>query len=440
MNRNYNGNQQAPETTEVVDIDTLMGSGVGSDRDFSPTPQNLDSPNNNEEGDNGGDNNQPTPDNPPNSDDTGKNLVDYLVSLNNDNLTEEDSKVKEDILAKFNAQSIDSDGNLIDDAGNIVTTVDEIEEYLNSPEILLDEQGNQVDEQGNIIKTKQQLDLDSSVVNEIHKGLDVEFLDDSGNPKVYTDDEEGFKNLADDLANYRLDLFKEQFFNSHPELTEVAKHILAGGKVEDFQSGVDYLSIDTKKLSDAQKLNFIKQSLIASGMDEGRAERFTNLTKEANEIDKELPSALKTLNEIEERKIQQREEAYQSKLEEDNKKMIEYWTDVQTTVNNGSLGSVKIPESEKKAFFDYISKPVNNAQQSQEMIDSAKEPLDMKLMVSFMRYKKFNFGDLVNQLAKEEKVKSLRERLNKNKNTNTPIKDGNRGQRTYTGDISLDDL
>lgn len=428
---NNNGNNPTNETDNDIDLDLVVGSGVGSDRTM---PENIDSPNNDSNGDN--DNN----DNSPDHSNTGEELKDYLVNLNNDNLSTEDLATKKDILNKYKGTSFDADGNILDANGEIVASLDEIQDYINSDNVTLDEAGNQVDESGNIVKTKQELDLENSVVNNLHRNLEVEFLNDEGKPKVYTDDDAGFMELANDLAKYRLEEYKENFFNFNPELTEIAKHILSGGRVEDFQSSIDYLTIDTKKLSDTQKLDYIKKSLVASGMDEERAEKYVSLTKAANEIDKELPVALKALNKIEEQKKADRDDQFQAKIEEDNKRMREYWTNVYTVVNNGRIGNINIADNERQAFFDYVSKPINNSQQSQEMLDSANENIDTKLLISYMRYKKFNFGTLVQQLAKQERVQSLRERLNKFKNSNASIKGDNHGQETYKGDITIDML
>lgn len=430
---NNNGNNPTNEADNDIDLDLVVGSGVGSDR---ARPENIDSPNNN---DDDGDNIDNSSDSP-NHSDTGEELKDYLVNLNNDNLSTEDLATKKDILNKYKGTSFDTDGNILDANGEIVASLDEVQNYIDSDNITLDEAGNQVDESGNIVKTKQELDLENSVVNNLHKNLEVEFLNDEGQPKVYSDDDAGFMELANDLAKYRLEEYKENFFNSNPELTEIAKHILSGGKVEDFQSSIDYLTIDTKKLSDTQKLDYIKKSLVASGMDEERAEKYVSLTKAANEIDKELPVALKALNKIEEQKKAERDAQFQAKVEEDNRRMREYWTNVHTVVSSGRIGNINIAENERQAFFDYISKPVNNSQQSQEMLDSANEDIDTKLLISYMRYKKFNFGTLVQQLAKQERVQSLRERLNKFKNSNASIKDDNKGQETYKGDITIDML
>lgn len=432
---NNNGNNPTNEADNDIDLDLVVGSGVGSDR---IKPENIDSPNNDSNG--GNIDNIDNSSDSPNHSDTGEELKDYLVNLNNDNLSTEDLATKKDILNKYKGTSFDTDGNILDANGEIVASLDEVQNYIDSDNITLDEAGNQVDESGNIVKTKQELDLEGSVVNNLHKNLEVEFLNDEGQPKVYSDDDAGFMELANDIAKYRLEEYKENFFNSNPELTDVAKHILSGGRVEDFQSSIDYLTIDTKRLSDTQKLDYIKKSLVASGMDEERADKYVSLTKAANEIDKELPVALKALNKIEEQKKAERDAQFQAKVEEDNNRMREYWTNVHTVVNGGRIGNINVADNERQAFFDYISKPINNSQQSQEMLDSANEDINTKLLISYMRYKKFNFGTLVQQLAKQEKVQSLRERLNKFKNSNASIKGDKYGQETYKGDITIDML
>ena len=55
---------------------------------------------------------------------------------------------------------------------------------------------------------------------------------------------QGWKQLAQDIASIELEEFKNSFFESNPILREVSKHLLSGGKLEDFNNPVDYTKVD----------------------------------------------------------------------------------------------------------------------------------------------------------------------------------------------------
>lgn len=422
---------------EDVTLDSVLGTGVGSDRAVQ-SPDNLDD---------GGNatppvtTDVPPSEAPPATPVTGEeNLQSYIAGLNSNELSEEDSAVRNDILSKFKGTSFDASGNILDGNGEVVVPFEKIADYVNNGDVILDEEGNQVDEEGKIIKSKEEIAIEDSVVNGIHKGLEVEFLDDSGNPKIYSDDDAGFKDLSEDLGKHYFEEYKANLFNSNPELAEIAKHILSGGRVEDFQSTIDFTKVDSKKLSDSEKVDYIKKSFIAQGVDSDRADRLANLVKDANELDKEMPKALKTLDDIEQQKVAERDRIYQQSIEKQNENLMQYWGNVNSIVQQGRVKDVQIPEGDRAKFFEYLSKPINNSSKSQEMIDNEQEDIETKLMFSYLRYKKFDLNTLINQRARQVSVDSLRARINKHKNSNTPINAGQRGQGAYEGDITIDML
>ena len=65
--------------------------------------------------------------------------------------------------------------------------------------------------------------------------------------------------------------------------------------------------------------------------------------------------------------------------------------------------------------MDYLSKPVDAEGNSAEMLDEAKEDINFQLMVSFLRFKKYDISKLAEVIAKENKALTLRERVNQQK-------------------------
>ena len=101
---------------------------------------------------------------------------------------------------------------------------------------------------------------------------------------------------------------------------------------------------------------------------------------------------------------------------------------------------INIPAVEKQKFFDYMAQDVGNGY-SAAQIDELKQDIPTQVMLRYLRFKKFDFGTLINQLAKQERVKSLTEQISKSsaiQMTETPNFDN--GQSVNLNDISLESM
>jgi hypothetical protein len=432
-----------------IDLDQVLNTGVGSDYkkvDNQPTDdekkkaeevaaiklaeeekkkKELENQNNNQ-----------------NQDDDLDTLT-LIQGLSSDTLDADQKELKNDILTKFKGVGIDANGNVIDKNNNVVANFSKVEEYLNA-DPLYDDKGNQIDEKGKVVKTKAQVEFEKSAIAGVIAELPYELKDDKGNPIIYDDTLEGWKKLGKDIGRIEAETQYQSLLESNPELTEIAKHILSGGKIEDFNKPIDYSKIETKKLSTNDKLDLIKRSFVASGVDSDSAADMMDLIKEKGEaeIDKRLSKAISTLDNNQKEIQAERDAAYQRTIQEENNRVIKYWTGVKQVVDKGTLGNVEIPKEDQEAFFKYLSTPVDEEGNSQETLDNMKQGLESDLMMRYYRYKGYNLEKIVNREKNRDKVLTLREKINKARksnssdrtNTSSSSRSGN------PGDVSLDEL
>lgn len=400
--------------------------------------------------------------NPPASDDTGgnqnpnspastddnsdkvaeqefKTLLSSFIS--EDNLEEEDKQLRQELLTKYKGTSFDVNGNLVDEQGNVKVPFDTLLKEVNEEGYTLDKEGNQIDASGAIVKTAYELAVENTVVNKLASETGYELLDENGNPKIYTDDDEGFKALTNDISIQRFQEFKEEFFNQNPTLAEVAKHLLSGNSLSTFQEPVDYASIDVKELSDSQKEQYIRKSLEVKNIDKTQIDALVKLFKDSNSLTDQAIVALPALQAYEQERIAARDRDYQKTIEDRNKEIEEYWQKAEAVVNKGQLSNITIPEADRKGFYDYISTAVDDRGNSKEMLDRNKETLEQQLAYSYLRYKGFDLSKLVKTEVQKTKIASLKDRIRRSSTIkDSPLNDANVGVTSGGADVTLDKL
>lgn len=358
-----------------------------------------------------------------------------------DNLADEQKQTRTQLLEKFAGKGFDANGNIVDDKGNVVKSFDDIYDYISDDSTSTDEQGNQVDAEGNIVKSAYELAVENTVVNKIASQSGYNFVDDNGNPKIYSDDEAGFNALANDVSAERFVEFKQEFFGQNPELAEIAKHILGGGTIDTYKQDVDYSQVNTASYTTEQKVNLINQSFLDSGLSPERAKSITDLIVNSNSVEEEFSKAIKALEGSQANRSIERDRRYQEQIERQHQEVQQYWDTVEASVTSGKIGDINIPEKDRANFFDYMSTAVDDKGNSKEMLDAQAETQEQKLMSAYWRFKGYNFKDLIGTEVKNEKVQGLKELIRKSaKLTPTPINDADTSKTSGDANITISSL
>ena len=339
-----------------------------------------------------------------------------LLSADDSSLSEEDRTLKNTLLSTFGAVGIDANGNLVNEQGQVVLSKDSLDKYIDTGEVLLDAQGNQIDETGKIIKPASEVNVANTIIelskNAIEQELGFTLLDAEGKPKSYSNSVEGSTELLKDVATNATVNAVTAFLNSNPELKDVYFHLVNGGKLEEYTaSNIDYTAVDVTTLDRTGKLNYIKQSFEQQGL-KNAGSLIKTLEQSSDEaLTQAAADAIITLKQVSEDAKAEREREYQLNQQKEAQALEEYWNNVNSVITNGKLKDINIPNTEKDDFFKYLAVPINSKGESQEMIDAEKEDNEDRLLLSYLRFKKFNLNDLVNLKAKTNRLEQLRSRV-----------------------------
>lgn len=363
-----------------------------------------------------------------------------LAGTINDVFSEAPSKealeFKEELLKEFGGADLDKDGNILDKEGNVIKSFKDLtKEIANQEASHYDDKGNLVDKEGNVLVSKQELDLENSEVNQLAK--DYNLVDDKGERKVYAEGKEGFEELALDLAHIQNENFKNEFLNSNPILREVAKHLLAGKDLADFDKPIDYKSVEIKDLSKAQKLDYIKQSYISDVVSKERAENIVKGMSD-KDIDDALTEAMDVLNLKEDDKNQQRQIALEQQMQQEQENTNAYWNEVNGIISKGDLNGFNIPDADRQHFFNYLALPAKDGL-SQDQLDRQNRTRETELREAYYRFKGYDIKDVLKDSVNKSNYKNLRNKLAKTRELSGHKSKLNKGNSKEV-DISLDSL
>ena len=353
---------------------------------------------------------------PANTSPIEEDSITSLLSADDSSLSEEDRTLKNTLLSTFGAAGIDANGNLVNEQGQVVLSKDSLDKYIDTGEVLLDAQGNQIDETGKIIKPASEVNTANTIIelskNAIEQELGFTLLDSEGKPKSYSNSVEGSTELLKDVATNATVNAVTAFLNSNPELKDIYFHLANGGKLDDYTaSNIDYTAVDVTTLDRTGKLNYIKQSFEQQGL-KNAGSLIKTLEQSSDEaLTQAAADAIITLKQVSEDAKVEREREYQLNQQKEAQALEEYWNNVNSVITNGKLKDINIPNAEKEDFFKYLAVPINSKGESQEMIDAEKEDNEDRLLLSYLRFKKFNLNDLVNLKAKTNRLEQLRSRV-----------------------------
>lgn len=301
---------------------------------------------------------------------------------------------------------IDKDGNAVDSTGKVFKTSDEIKELLKT----------------------QDTSEPTTVVDNILKKTGFKFFDESGNPKKYVDTEDGVVELAKDMGKQFSMESQQMLIEEFPVIRDLIINRRNGGTDQEFyERQVTKWSnrkFDDKNESDM--LSIVIDDMVAKGHDRDEAAEIAKIYRDkgSDELSKKAKAAFDSRVKAEKDSEQQALQEYANRQDEENKMLVSYWGEVNNIVNSGELESITIPQSDRNAFFKYLSEPVDSYGNSQAYLDEAQMDKKQFLQYKYLQYKKFNLASLVMRESKTDAVKTLREKLSSNNSTHIKLKNG----------------
>lgn len=251
-------------------------------------------------------------------------------------------------------------------------------------------------------------DQEGSFIEALAKKWGIEFEEG----EKYEDSEEGLEQFIGTIAERRADDKLNGFFEQYPKAGEFFDFLAMGGKEEDFfrvsNPEIDFKGLDIK---DAE----VQKSVLRTWY---RKNDYNEDEIQEALKDMEVSGIMEKQATIIASKLSSLQEKDKTKLIEDQKKsdtirrekIADYWNNIDKIVKAGKIKDFVIPEKERKELLDYMSKPVKPGK-SQEMLEAESEDYEAKVLIAFLRKKKFDLSKYVQTAAATQRATGLTERL-----------------------------
>lgn len=274
----------------------------------------------------------------------------------------------------------------------------------------IEETDETTDEEEETEEEEQEEDpTETSVILSVMQSLGYEPSED----EEFTDDEDG---LAE-LTRKHSERLAQQYLDEElsPIEKEFRKYVKMGGDPNFFLQvkfpDIDYTQVEFNEEDEDLQTRLVKEDLVARGYKGEELKEELNDIVNGGILKSKAKRALESLKQrqIEEKYnlVKRQEQEYQQQVEQDR----QYWTNLEKKITESkAIKDVKIPEADKKPFFNYISKPVKDGK-SQRILDGEQLDEDTVLLIDYLIYKKFDFAGLVNRKAKDLQAKTLRDRI-----------------------------
>lgn len=324
------------------------------------------------------------------------------------------SPLKAQIFKLFKADKVDDKGNLLNTNGQVVLKAEDFKDFVDNDNLPVNEKGEAINALGEVIKSKEQILEDNSIIVPAKTAVETNFGIKLPDNLELPDTIDGVVKLVEESVKQLNTGTIKNFLENNPELKGFAQHLALGGTADTYSpSNINYKEINVKTLDESAKLDFLKRAFQLQG-NPNPDSIIKLIQKEGEEeLNKHVGASLTFLDAKQKENNQLRDQQVIAQQQQQEQADRQYWTDVQKVVTNGNLGAITIPLKERQAFFDYMTKPINNKHESAEILDMSKDTVEFELLVSFLRYKKGDISQLVENLSRTQRVKSLSDRVNK---------------------------
>ena len=414
------GYEEITPNGEPTEETTPINNDPKVDENGNPIQDvNQDQPNNNEE-------------NPNEKDKENPNEKDK------ENPNEEDINLEEGntVTVEDKTYTVDKDGNLVDDKGNIFKKAEEVKDWLK--EFSVDETKDD------------EINLDN-----IQKALDYEVTDEEGNPITYENNIEGVKAYINDvIETSKLEHYEtaiNTLYQKYPILQEVLNYYIANGNsLEGFTETPDRSNITIDDTNEEQQIEIIKTLWKEQGI-KGDVTQYINYLKNASILTSTAKEALDTLKSIDAENKKAYEEEAERRKQESYEAEVEHWTNIKNIIDSKEIAGYKIPDSitisrngqkisvTPNDFFNYIYRVDNENKSAYQRDLEAEEPskrLNDEILRAYLKFTGGSYADLVNMAINQEKVNNLKLKAKQNANSKS-IKINRTTNTKQTKDIDL---
>jgi hypothetical protein len=258
---------------------------------------------------------------------------------------------------------------------------------------------------------------DIPLVKELSEKLGFEFEEE------FEDSVEGIVELSKRAAEKFAEQELDSIFNEYPEVKQLLEYMSMGGDPTKYMNTVfPEMDYNTVELTDDERQHegLVRQELMLKGYSQEDIQAEIEDYKAGGILENKAKRALANLKKHQVAEKQNILKSQKEEYENQQREIETFWNGVNDTISKASqFKGLNIPEAEKKAFFEYLSKPVKDSK-SQRDLDVEAADMETRLAIDYLLMKKFNLSNLITNKAKTLQAKSLKDRLQRSKVSSAP--------------------
>jgi len=235
----------------------------------------------------------------------------------------------------------------------------------------------------------------------------------------YDDTVDGLTEYVKDVSQEIAESQVEGLFEQYPEVQKHLDYLLAGGDSDKFfesnNPAMDYNNFELSEKDSPTQKALLAQYFQAKGHEDDFIQEMIEDYEDSGKLFTKAQVAKTALaqNQATERGnlLSQQQEVYKQKQAEDT----QFWDGVADVIEGGNeFNGIKIPDSEKNGFFDYISSPKGDQGATQRDMDYDNAPMEKKLAIDYLLYSGFDLEGIIDTKARTTSAQNLRGRIAKN--------------------------
>ena len=294
---------------------------------------------------------------------------------------------------------------------------------------------NVVEEEDEKVVEEEEEEEDSdTIVNEVIKQLGVK-LDGK-----YDDTTDGLVKLSKDVGEKLAEERLDEMFEAFPLVQQHLEYVLNGGDSQQFMRAYDPTT-DFDKLDIPEENVRLQKSILTDyftvkGHDKEFISELLEDYEDTGKLFKKSEAAKDALSKVQKDQrakmlVEQKEQTLQKQKEQ-----TDFWTSIYDTIDKSKeFVGLQIADREKKKFFNYISKPVQDGY-TQRDIDHAQAEVDVKLAIDYLMFKGFKLDEIINKKARTKSARSLKDSIIRNEETIKSARKASKRSKSF----DIDDL
>ena len=322
-----------------------------------------------------------------------------------------------------NKYTVDKDGNLIDDKGNIFKAKNEVAAYLKEFEVEDTSNEDKID-----VKSIQEL-------------VGVFVTSEDGKPVAFDNTPQGVASYIQSVIDLKRDEFAQagvnKLFEDYPIVGDFLNYYVANGNsFEGFGELRDRSGIEVDENNVSQQEAIVREAFKEFNR-RGNVDKYIQYLKDSNELfnvaKEELEALQKADNDVREANAK---EALRVKAEEE-KQLVEFWNGVKECIDKRQIAGYRIPETviierngkqistTPEDFFNYVYQVDDKGLSRYEndlMKLSPAERRDEELLKAWLKYTGKGYDSLIEMAVSDKEAKKLKLTASQRKSTRGAIK------------------